>query len=202
MDKILCIGKNNLEHAKELGDAVPESPVVFLKSPAMLQRCNDGAQVKLPWHLGPIHFEAEYVLQWGQGVAIADPAGLASSIEKVYVGLDLTRRDLQETLKKNGHPWTRAKCFSNAAILGPCIATSLDQVPDFEFFINGVCRQKGSISLYRFGPLDILSHLRAEFPLIQGDLIYLGTFSGVGALAPGDRCEIRWGSKVHRFSLV
>src|SRR5688500_1437384 len=104
MDKIVCVGKNYLDHARELGDAVPEKPVLFLKPPSTLvqaRRWGDVLKIGLPQGKGEIHFETEIILRVGK----------RGSIDAVTIGLDLTLRTLQAKLKQAGHPWTLAKVF-------------------------------------------------------------------------------------------
>ena len=114
MDKVICIGKNYLEHAQELGDAVPEKPVIFFKPPSCVVQADVEGQtleVLLPADRGSVHHECEIVCR----------IGLNGQIDAVTLGLDMTLRDLQATLKKNGHPWEISKVFSGSALLGPWI---------------------------------------------------------------------------------
>ena len=108
MDKIICVGKNYLKHAQELGDAVPEEPLYFLKPPSTLYLAEgDSGRVQLPVS-GEVHHELELVFRI-EGMTFSH----------FTLGLDLTIRDLQSRLKKAGQPWEKAKVFRNSAILGP-----------------------------------------------------------------------------------
>ncbi len=191
MDKLICIGKNYLDHAKELGDAVPEMPVIFLKPPSILKRVNregDMIQVKLPEGRGSIHHECEIVVR-------LDAAG---AIDAVTLGLDMTLREVQAGLKKNGHPWEVSKVFDGSAILGAWIPISeftgyLDE--PFEFSVNGVVRQSACGSEMRLSPQACIEYAKTFFPIIVGDAIFTGTPAGVGPVVAGDEGVLRWRGK-------
>jgi 2-keto-4-pentenoate hydratase/2-oxohepta-3-ene-1,7-dioic acid hydratase in catechol pathway len=188
MDKIICIGKNYLEHAKELGDAVPEKPVLFLKPPSSLIQVTKEASVSLPQNRGQIHPECEIV-------ARIRVTSQGPEIDAVTLGLDLTLRDIQSQLKKNGHPWEISKVFAGSAITGPWISLSsfstyLDS--EFTFSINGQVRQKGKGNQMRVLPLDCLKAAADSFPICDGDLLFTGTPAGVGPVLPGEVSELKW----------
>jgi 2-keto-4-pentenoate hydratase/2-oxohepta-3-ene-1,7-dioic acid hydratase in catechol pathway len=189
MDKIICVGKNYLKHAKELGDAIPEEPLFFLKPPSTICAVESGAPtVALPKH-GEVHHEIELVLK------IAG-RGSDFSFSHFTFGLDLTIRDLQSRLKKAGQPWEKAKVFKNSAILGPWVKlSSLPEVMDLAFAlkINGELRQQGVGRDMRWPPLELLKDAGRWFPLCDGDIMFTGTPEGVGPLKPGDRVEVHGG---------
>ncbi len=193
MDKIICIGKNYLEHAKELGDAVPERPVLFIKPPSAAVQASgvewsgQRVAISLPQGRGSVHYECEIVLRLNH-LGVPDA---------VTLGLDLTLRDLQADLKKKGHPWEVSKVFPGSAIVGPWIP--LDQFPGylnekFEFLIDGIVRQSGRGSEMRSSPEVFLQYARECFILCEGDLLFTGTPAGVGPLMSGHRGTLRWGS--------
>lgn len=192
MDKIICIGKNYLDHAKELGDVVPEMPVLFLKPPSVsrsLAKKGDSIEVELPVSRGSIHHECEIVVR----------LNAAKEIDAVTLGLDLTLRDLQAQLKKNGHPWEISKVFNGSAIIGPWIPLAqftdyLNQ--EFSFSINGQIRQKGKGADMRLLPLECLRYAHEYFPINAGDVIFTGTPAGVGPVQPGEVSELRWNSEL------
>lgn len=186
MDKIICVGKNYLKHALELGDPVPTEPTYFLKPPStLLSVSGSEGHVKLPHH-GEIHHELELVFQIEKGAQ-----GL--KLKSYTLGLDLTLRDIQSRLKKEGLPWEKAKVFANAAIVGPWQPlTSLDEVMSMEFTlkVNGQLRQKGRGLEMRYTPEFILKDTENWWPVCDGDLLFTGTPEGVGPLKPGDRVEV------------
>jgi 2-keto-4-pentenoate hydratase/2-oxohepta-3-ene-1,7-dioic acid hydratase in catechol pathway len=200
MDKIVCVGKNYLEHARELGDAVPERPVLFLKPPSvLLAAARDGEvlQAPLPRGAGSVHFECEIVLRLTRGGYQLDPAAALTLVETadVSLGLDMTLRERQAELKRRGHPWTTSKVFPGSAIVGPfrpvasCPAY-LDA--PFSFSVDGAVKQTGRGSEMMLGPDLCLRYISEFFPLLPGDLIFTGTPAGVGAVNPGQRGALRW----------
>ncbi len=190
MDKLICIGKNYLEHAKELGDAVPEKPVLFLKPPsAMIQASQEGETIetKLPVGRGSVHHECEIVLRLGPG----------GKIDALTLGLDLTLRDLQAALKKSGHPWEVSKVFAGSALLGPWLPVFDDYLErEFSLTINGALKQKGKGSEMRTPPEACIEHARSCFPVLPGDAVFTGTPAGVGPIQAGDLAELKWGDRV------
>ena len=137
MDKLVCIGKNYLDHAKEmakdLGDAVPDRPVLFLKPPSVLHQVLSSAPLKLdlPVGAGAVHHECEIVLRLNRSGFRMNLAEAQSAIGWVSLGLDMTLRDRQTELKKNGHPWEVSKVFPGSAVVGPWLAT-----PEFPQWAN------------------------------------------------------------------
>lgn len=196
MDKIICVGKNYLEHAKELGDAVPEKPVLFLKPPSTLVKVDQSTTITLPKNRGQIHPECEIV-----GRIRMTARG--PEIDAVTLGLDMTLRDIQGQLKKNGHPWEISKVFAGSSIIGPWI--SLSEFPDylekeFSFSVQGEIKQKGKGNQMRVLPLDCLRAAEESFPICDGDLIFTGTPAGVGPVLSGQISELRWENKL-RFKV-
>ena len=185
MDKIICVGKNYLKHARELGDAVPEEPVYFIKPPSSLCEATDGGVVAFPAR-GEVHHELELVFRFRE-------VGSGFEFSEVTLGLDLTARDMQAHLKKAGLPWEKAKVFKNSAIIGPWIPVrQMDGVlsETFSLFVNGELRQRGMGRDMRFGPEFLLADLPKWFPVKTGDLLFTGTPEGVGPLKDGDQVRI------------
>lgn len=191
MDKFVCIGKNYLDHAKELGDAVPEMPVLFLKPPSASLLALDfdtPLSVPVPRDRGSLHHECEIVVRLNDKL----------QIDAVTLGLDMTLRDVQANLKKNGHPWEVGKVFFGAALLGPWIP--IDQFSDylqrpFQLFVNGQARQNGLGTDMRVNPNSCVQYAAQHFPLVSGDAIFTGTPSGVGPVRPGDRAKLVWNQR-------
>lgn len=186
-DKILCVGRNYLKHALELGNPVPTEPLYFIKAPSVLKLIeSNNLNVELPKNRGEVHHELELVFR------IRETAG-GFDFSHFGFGLDLTLRELQEKMKKAGQPWEKAKSFRNAAILGPWLPlTHLGAALDrpFELKINGQVRQKGVGSDMAWKPDYVLKDLQNFFPLCDGDLLFTGTPEGVGPMKPGDRVSV------------
>ena len=197
MDKIICVGKNYLKHARELGDAVPTEPLYFLKPPSVLCRA-EGVKGKVELPGGDeVHHEIELVLRIGK-----DPAGKFQFSHFTF-GLDLTRRELQSRLKKAGQPWEKAKVFKNSAIVGPLFPLAkLPEVMSTSFMlqVNGETRQNGLPSDMRWTPEELLLDVQNWFPLCEGDLLFTGTPEGVGPMRHGDQLEVRGGPVLYSFT--
>jgi len=194
MDKIICLGKNYSDHVKEMKEAAPERPLLFLKPPSsLIEVKDDKRKVQLPWERGPIHHECEVVFKLYKKNII----GLA-------LGLDLTLRDLQKKLKEQGHPWEISKTFKNSAIVTP-----FKSVKDFtdwrsETFmlkVNGVIKQQSTLKQAILNPDEIIHHANDYFTLCDNDIIFTGTPSGVGPLAPNDEVELIYGPIHQKFRL-
>lgn len=198
IDKIICVGKNYLEHAKELGDAVPEKPVLFLKPPSVLRQASLwGEQILLdfPAEDTAVQPECEIVLRLAHDGFRMTREEAGKSISDLTLGLDMTLRARQSELKKQGHPWTTAKVFKDAAVLGPWIPYHLFNEymeSKFELFIDGTLRQCAKGSEMMMQPIDLLVYISHFFPLKSGDIIYTGTPAGVTSISRGTTAEIRW----------
>ncbi|NBU20267.1 FAA hydrolase family protein [bacterium] len=192
MDKIICIGKNYIEHAQELGDAVPEYPVVFLKPPSVsfaVDQRLELSHVHLSSRRGKIHYECEVILKLSRD----------GEIQAVSLGLDLTLRELQADLKKKGLPWEAAKVFSSSAVIGPWIPIRefpnyLDE--EFQFSLNGTLRQKAKGKEMRFSPDQCIHFTSSLFPIMDGDVLFTGTPAGVGAIEDGQIAQLKWGDRL------
>lgn len=174
--KIVCVGRNYVEHIEELGNSVPEEMVVFVKpNSAIGDRLADAAGGE------PLHYEGEICLLVEQG-------GFAA----VGFGLDLTRRGLQSRLKAHGLPWERAKAFDGAALFGAFVPLPPGETElAVELAINGAIVQRGDTGMMLYRPPAILAELRSFMSLEDGDIVMTGTPAGVGAVRAGDRFEGR-----------
>lgn len=208
MDKIICVGKNYLEHARELGDDVPEKPVIFLKPPSVLRQANnwnDTIQASFPKGKGEVHPECEMILQVGFDGYQLTPEQAKNAIESVSLGLDMTLRTHQAQLKKSGHPWTTAKVFLDAAIIGPWIPiTEFKNYMDIEFSmsIDGIQRQYAFPSEMMMKPVDLLIYISQFFPLCAGDIIFTGTPVGVSPINEDSIVEMHWGEKKYSVKWI
>ena len=189
--KVICIGRNYADHATELGNAVPDEPVFFLKPETAV--VYPGKPVKLPTNLGEIHHELEVVVAIdGYGKDI--PANMALGFVGWYtLGLDLTARTVQEQLKAKGLPWEKAKAFDGSAVIGDValpLAAGMDlRSSSIELKKNGVTVQEGRTRDMIFPVADLIAHVSRYMTLEPGDLIFTGTPAGVGPMAVGDAFE-------------
>lgn len=206
IDKIICVGKNYLEHAKELGDAIPEKPVLFLKPPSVLKtvmRWQDTLYIPdLPQDAN-IQPECEIVLHITTGGYRITREQAENMVGEVSLGLDMTLRTRQTQLKKNGHPWTTAKVFPDAAIIGPWI--SLKEFHDyldtpFSLSINDKICQQAKGTEMMMNPVELLVYISSFFPLCAGDIIFTGTPAGVSPISANDQATLSWGN--HSFSVI
>jgi 2-keto-4-pentenoate hydratase/2-oxohepta-3-ene-1,7-dioic acid hydratase in catechol pathway len=190
MSKIFCIGRNYLEHAKELNNAVPTMPVVFMKPHTALLKENKS--FFLPSFSNNIHHELEVVLKIGKNGKAIEQEFAHRYISEITVGIDFTARDIQDECKAKGLPWEIAKAFDNSAVIGNFIDVSRFsdlQNLNFHLLLNGHQQQIGNTSNVIFNFNFIIHYLSQFFTLQQGDLIYTGTPSGVGAVEISDRLE-------------
>ncbi len=194
--KIVAVGRNYADHAREMGAEPPEEPILFLKpSTALL---SEPAELALPSFSREIHHEVEMVLRVGLGGARLSAAEAALAIDGVAVGLDLTARDLQTAAKVKGHPWAVAKGFDGSAPLGNWSPVS--DVGDLGNLslglrVDGTWRQKGNTRDMIHGVVALVRFISSRFTLEAGDLIFTGTPSGVGPLLPGQPVRAELGTR-------
>lgn len=201
--KVVCVGRNYADHAKELGNDVPTSPIIFIKPISSMVAHTEGidvARATQDGQRGALHFECELCVRMGKPLSQALPAQVMDSIDAVTLGLDLTLRDLQNTLKQKGHPWERAKAFDGACVLGEWL--SVDAVEDFtnlsyQLLVNGAERQRGDTCLMLFPIVELLADISQQFSLAAGDVVMTGTPKGVGEVHAGDELamvlqDARW----------
>jgi 2-keto-4-pentenoate hydratase/2-oxohepta-3-ene-1,7-dioic acid hydratase in catechol pathway len=189
--RIFCVGKNYREHIQELQDEDPDQPVIFMKPVSCLVSHQE--KIKLPTHGTCLHHEVELVVLIGRGGRNISASKAPSHIAGLSLGLDLTLRDVQSSLKKKGLPWEIAKAFDQSAPLGEIIPLNnsihLDAIA-FSCTVNGELRQQGNSGQMIYSIAQIIHYLSGIWELLPGDLIYTGTPSGVGPLASGDTIKI------------
>ena len=188
--KIFCIGRNYAEHARELGNAVPTEPIVFMKPPTALLL--DGKPFYYPSFTNDLHYEIEIVLRVSKSGRHIAPQFAHKYYDAVALGIDFTARDWQNKLKAQGAPWEIAKGFDNSAVLGkfvPLNAFESLQNIDFQLLKNKSVVQNGNTRDLIFSFDQIISYISQFFTFQQGDVIYTGTPSGVGAVEIGDVLE-------------
>lgn len=185
--KIFCVGRNYSEHAKELGNAIPEEPVIFMKPKSAL------LQPSLPFYYpeftNELHYEAELVLRISKNGKYIPVRQATKYYNAITVGIDFTARDIQAELKKKGLPWEKAKAWDNSAVVGNWIdvATNMLQSPiKFSMTKNNEVVQSGNSEDMIFDFNYIVSHVSNYFSLNIGDLIFTGTPAGVGECVVGD----------------
>ena len=187
--KIVCVGRNYVAHARELGNEVPSEPLIFLKPPSSL--VGPGEPVRLPPGVGRVDFEGEIGVLVGRRCRALSPSEALDSVLAVLPVNDVTARDLQRTDSQ----WTRAKGFDTFCAVGePMPAADLD-LSDItvKTRVNGVERQRGHVSQMAFSIAEIISFISGIMTLEAGDLIATGTPDGVGPLHPGDEVEVSIG---------
>ncbi|QPJ66780.1 MAG: fumarylacetoacetate hydrolase family protein [Candidatus Nitrohelix vancouverensis] len=189
--RIFCIGKNYEAHVRELAGTAPEEPIVFMKPSSCLVL--PGTPVRVPTHGSLLHHEAEAVLLIGREASRVDEESALDCVSDVALGLDLTLRDVQGSLKKKGHPWELSKAFEQSAPLGPLVPVSkirdLAQL-EFSCSVNGELRQQGNTQDMMFSIPYLIRYLSHIWRLQAGDLIFTGTPAGVGPLVVGDTASL------------
>ena len=194
--KILAIGRNYSEHAKELNNPVPTEPVVFMKPDTALLR--EGKAFYFPEFSNDIHYEVELVVKIGKEGKHISEKFAKNYIDSIGIGIDFTARDLQENCKQKGLPWEIAKAFDHSAPIGNFI--NINEIPDihtidFSLKKNDEIVQQGNSSEMLFNFEQIISYLSKRFTLKKGDLIFTGTPAGVGKINIGDKLEAFIGSE-------
>ena len=188
--KIFCVGRNYSEHAKELNNAVPESPVIFMKPATALLK--DGAPFYYPEFSKSIHYECELVIKINKNGKHIQEKFARKYFDEITVGIDFTARDIQNNLKAKGLPWELAKGFDGSAVLGnfiPMENLSLENGIHFSLKKNDTVVQQGNSNDMIFSIEKIIAFVSSYFTLQKGDLIYTGTPAGVGEVAIGDTLQ-------------
>jgi len=186
--KIVCIGRNYAEHAKELGNEVPPKPVLFLKPASAV--IYSGENIVHPDFGNDLHHEVELVLLIGERIKNANLEQAENAIAGYGVGLDMTLRDVQSKLKSKGHPWTLAKCFDTSAVISDFVLKqdyqlSLDE--KITLSVNDVIKQDDTLSSMIFNPAELVEYVSSVMTLEKGDLIFTGTPAGVSKVNRGDK---------------
>ena len=185
--KIFCVGRNYSEHAKELGNAIPDEPVIFIKPKSALLQPH--TPFYYPEFSNELHYEVELVLRICKNGKYITERNASKYYNGISVGIDFTARDIQAELKKKGLPWEKAKAWDNSAVIG----TWKDATPEllnnpiiFSLQKNGETVQTGLSTDMIFHFEEIVSHISNYFSINIGDLVYTGTPAGVGECVVGD----------------
>jgi 2-keto-4-pentenoate hydratase/2-oxohepta-3-ene-1,7-dioic acid hydratase in catechol pathway len=187
--KILCVGRNYSEHAKELGNAVPENPVIFSKPDTALLKNNE--PFYLPSFSNDVHHEVELVIKINKVGKKIQEKFARNYFSEIGLGIDFTARDVQSELKAKGLPWELAKAFDGSAPIGNFINMENMDLKNIDFSLqkNGQIVQKGNTAQMIFSFEQIVSFVSQYFTLKVGDLIYTGTPAGVSQVNIGDKLE-------------
>ena len=188
--KIFCVGRNYGEHVKELNNAMPEAPVIFMKPSTALLK--DNKPFYLPDFSKDMHYETELVFRiCKNGKHVNEKFGM-QYVDAVTVGIDFTARDVQSEQKKKGLPWEIAKAFDNSAVIGEWKMlypqTDISAI-NFSMMRNKEWAQKANAGSMIYNVPYLISYLSEYFTLQKGDLLFTGTPAGVAAVQVGDKLE-------------
>jgi 2-keto-4-pentenoate hydratase/2-oxohepta-3-ene-1,7-dioic acid hydratase in catechol pathway len=184
--KVVCVGVNYRGHAKEMGHAIPDEPVIFLKPPTAV--VGHSAEIRIPAELQSVDYEAELAVVIGRRTHRVSPAEAEAHILGYLCANDVTSRELQ---RKDGQ-WARAKGFDTFCPLGPWVETDVDPRDlKIESFVNGELRQSARTSDMIFDPFTVVSFVSSVMTLLPGDVVLTGTPQGIGPMVRGDVVEVR-----------
>ena len=189
--KIVCVGRNYAEHARELNNPILDEPMLFMKPVTSLTDITE--PIRIDWDKGLVHHELEIAVLIGTTLSKCFRPQVASGILGIGIALDLTLRDLQTELKQKGLPWEKAKAFD-----GSCPLSAFEPVGSFEALddihlqltVNNTVRQQGSSRQMLTGIVSLIEYISHWFTLNPGDVVLTGTPAGVGPLQPGDELVI------------
>lgn len=187
--KIICIGRNYSEHVKELGNAIPSQPVIFIKpDTALLKKDSD---FYIPEFSNDIHYELEVVIKISKGGKYIQKNNAPKHYEELALGIDFTARDLQSELKSKGLPWELSKAFDGSALVSNFVRKEDYKLDNLKFSLNknGYIVQNGNTKDMMFPIDDIIAFVSQYFTLRVGDLIFTGTPKGVGKVLENDILE-------------
>lgn len=188
--KIICIGRNYVEHAKELNNPLPKKPMFFMKPDSALVTNNE--PVYYPEHTKNLHYEVEIIVKISKKGKYISEKFASQYYNEIGIGIDLTARDVQDECKAKGHPWEIAKAFDQSAPISKFIEkTKLPAINNINFSlsINGDTKQTGNTENMIFTVNHIISYVSKLIMLKPGDIIFTGTPKGVGETKIGDHFE-------------
>lgn len=190
LGKIVCIGRNYAEHARELNNPVPDKPLLFIKPSTAAVHIT--RPLDFPRDRGDVHFETELAVLIGRPLANASATEAEAAILGYGLALDLTLRDVQSKLKEKGQPWERAKAFDGACPLSPFV--SVDKLRrdhlTFTLDIDGQRQQTGDTREMLNAIVPLIAHMSSQFTLLPGDVVLTGTPKGVGPLVSGQTLSL------------
>jgi len=194
--KVICIGRNYSEHAKELNNPVSDEPVFFLKPDTAVLK--DNAAFYHPDFSADIHHEIELVLRVSKAGKHISEEFAHNYIDAISVGIDFTARDVQQKCKEKGLPWEKAKAFDGSAPIGVFVPFDADKEYTFSLVVNGERRQTGNSSDMLFSFRQIIAYISQFVTLKTGDFIFTGTPSGGARVNIGDTLD----AKLEEHSLL
>ncbi|GGK64343.1 fumarylacetoacetate hydrolase family protein [Amphritea balenae] len=192
--KVVCVGRNFADHAAELNNPVPTTPMLFMKPATAIVPLAEPFEV--PMDYGTVHFETEMAILIGQPLKNANKHEIEDAIVGVGLGLDLTLRDLQSKLKERGHPWEKSKAFDGSCPLSVFVEpAAMGDLQDqqIRLTVNGELRQNGNSSFMLNKIFPLIAYMSHYFTLQPGDVVLTGTPAGVGAVNPGDQLLVELG---------
>jgi 2-keto-4-pentenoate hydratase/2-oxohepta-3-ene-1,7-dioic acid hydratase in catechol pathway len=188
--KIFCVGRNYVAHAKELGNDIPEEPIIFMKPKSALLQAH--TPFYYPEFTNELHYECELVLRISKNGKYIQERFANKYYDALSVGVDFTARDIQNELKEKGLPWEKAKAWDNSAVVGkwvPFAGIKNKKDVNFSLFKNKELVQKGSSALMINSFDSVVAYISNFFSVNIGDLIFTGTPAGVGECVVGDELE-------------
>ncbi len=188
--KIFCVGRNYADHAKELGNAIPDEPVIFMKPKSALLQPH--TPFYYPEFTNELHYEVELVLRVSKNGKYIQDKFANKYYDAITVGIDFTARDIQAELKEKGLPWEKAKAWDNSAVIGKWVPfASLKNKNDINFglYKNKELVQQGNSKSMLHNFDSLVSYISNYFSINIGDLIFTGTPAGVGEVVVGDELE-------------
>ncbi|WP_258097877.1 fumarylacetoacetate hydrolase family protein [Marinoscillum pacificum] len=185
--KIICIGRNYVDHITELGNERPDNPVIFMKPDTALLRNND--PFYYPEFSKDIHYECELLVKIKKEGKSIDPKFAHKYYDEIGLGIDFTARDIQSHAKEKGLPWERAKAFNGSAPISNFISKEDFDInkTTFELELNGEIAQEGDSSLMLWPVNELIAYVSQYFTLKTGDILFTGTPKGVGPVKIGDK---------------
>lgn len=187
--KVICIGRNYIDHAKEMNSPIPKKPLVFMKPSTAVVKT--GIDFYIPDFSSNVHFELELVLKISKNGKHIQEKYAKDYYQEIGLGIDFTARDIQEECKAKGHPWEIAKSFDNSALLSDFVDknTLVEDDISFQLTQNDVIKQNGNSKDLIFSFDYLISYVSQYFTLNRGDYLFTGTPAGVGPVNIGDKLE-------------
>jgi 2-keto-4-pentenoate hydratase/2-oxohepta-3-ene-1,7-dioic acid hydratase in catechol pathway len=188
--KIFCVGRNYAEHAKELGNIIPDEPVIFMKPKSALLQSH--TPFYYPEFTNELHYECELVLRIAKNGKYIQEKFASKYYDAVTVGIDFTARDIQNELKEKGLPWEKAKAWDNSAVIGkwiPLANIKNKKEINFGLYKNKELMQQGNSGQMIYDFDYLVSYISNYFSVNIGDLVFTGTPAGVGEVVVGDELE-------------
>ena len=195
LGKVVCVGRNYAEHAKELNNPIPTEPILFIKPESSVVRLSNDLRIPS----SDCHYEAEIAILVGAHLCNANDKDVLNAIEGVGLGLDLTKRALQSRLKEKSHPWELAKSFDGACPLSDFVSSAeFSDLSNLEFSleINGELKQLGNSCEMLTPIVSLIVYMSKHFSLRPGDVVLTGTPKGVGELFAGDKLVLKLMNKM------